>query len=292
MNQIPTESKRVKAFRLELAKAIPRFPNDAASLSALQQQSLGSLLIDYINWRVRYVAPRPRAIVIEPAVTTHAGWSAHQAAVTAFLQKVEHGQDLTPHLSLQPHTRGFTPAAGVPGASVEDRWADKDMVLNVMGYHHFHPSLHVEPKGFVTRTDEIVLAHVTRDTFTVVGVFDHSVFETMPDGSLTPERKRLYEVFDERNTRGAPTGAVVMSGPGIATSGHALPVIFMAQHYARIVAHIDPQIDDAAFAADFFAELGAPVPKELKWQWVLNHLDLGIAELNSNSVGIYKKGPN
>ncbi len=47
------------------------------------------------------------------------------------------GGDLTPHLSLQPHTRGFTPAASAQGPNV-NRWADKDMLLNVMGYHHLH----------------------------------------------------------------------------------------------------------------------------------------------------------
>jgi hypothetical protein len=53
------ESARVKAFRLGLAKQIPKFPNDRESLQVLQAKSLGALLIDYANWAIRYVARVP-----------------------------------------------------------------------------------------------------------------------------------------------------------------------------------------------------------------------------------------
>jgi len=48
-----TESNRVRAFRLRIAKDIPKFPNDRASLQALQSKSLRALLIDYGNWKIR-----------------------------------------------------------------------------------------------------------------------------------------------------------------------------------------------------------------------------------------------
>jgi hypothetical protein len=151
----PTESKRVKALRLGLAKQIPKFPNHKASIQTLERKSLGSLLIDYANWAIRYVAPRPRKVIIEPTASMDSRWKVLQKDIAAFLEKVKRGDDLTPHLSLKPHTRGYTPAASAQGPDV-DRWADKDMLLNVMGYHHFHLNMTIEPKGFASRKVEAV----------------------------------------------------------------------------------------------------------------------------------------
>ena len=50
---------RVKNFRSWLVNAIPRVPNDRASKLHMQQKQLPELLIDYVNWRSRYVGQRP-----------------------------------------------------------------------------------------------------------------------------------------------------------------------------------------------------------------------------------------
>src|SRR5580704_19238641 len=172
-----TESKRIRALRLGLVRQIPRFPNDRASLSAIEAKSLGAILIDYANWAIRYVPPRPRTVTVEPEAAQDPRWLQRKTDIEGFLEKVRKGEDLTPHLSLEPHTRGFTPAASAPGPGV-DRWADKDMVLNITGYHHFHPRLTIEAGGFATRGDDLLFALVTRSEFTVVALFDHSVFES------------------------------------------------------------------------------------------------------------------
>lgn len=221
-----TESAKIRTFRLGMARSIPRVPNNAESLRILEQKPLGEVLIDYLGWRARYVAPRPRAVIIDPVAWSDPNWNRHHAAIRGFLEKVRQGEDLTPHLSLRPHTKGFSSAAGRRGAPPADRWSDKDMLLNAKGYHHFHPNLEIGPKGFAKRASDVVIAEVTRSEFVVIGVFDHSVFQTMPDGSLTPERERFWRAADERASRGVPAGAVVLDGPGIATSCHSLPVCF------------------------------------------------------------------
>ena len=43
-----------------------------------------------------------------------------------------------------------------------------------MGYHHLH--FDAAPSSQV-RSDDVLFAHVTRDTLTVVGIFNHTVFE-------------------------------------------------------------------------------------------------------------------
>ena len=66
----------------------------------------------------------------------------------------------------------------------------------MMGYHHFHSD--AAPHDHL-RSDDVLFARVTRDTFTVIGVFNHAAFEaTEADASMTDERTRLWQVFDEQ----------------------------------------------------------------------------------------------
>src|SRR5665213_2343836 len=145
------EPPRIKTFRLAICKGIPRFPNNRASLHALEIKPLASVLIDYFNWAIRYIPARPRTVVVEPTVALDPRWSQLSTEIAEVVKAVEAGADLTPYLSLQPHTKGYTPAAAGTGPDV-DRWADKDMVLIGMGYHHLH--LDAAPTAGL-RSDEI-----------------------------------------------------------------------------------------------------------------------------------------
>jgi hypothetical protein len=89
-----TGPPRIEKFRRELIKVIPRVPNNRASLLHMQQKHLPELLIDYVNWRSRYVGQRPRIVSIEPAAQADPRWSAHAAAIADFLDKVRRGDDL------------------------------------------------------------------------------------------------------------------------------------------------------------------------------------------------------
>jgi hypothetical protein len=266
-----TEPKRITAFRLAIAKQIPKFPNDKTSLQALEAKSLGSLLIDYANWAIRYIAPRSRTVVVEQSTSSDPRWQSLGADIQALLKKAEDGDDLTPHLSPQTHRRGFTPAASVPGPNV-NRWADKDMLLNVMGYHHLH--LDAAPSNQM-RSDDVLFAHVTRDLFTVVGIFNHTVFEaTQPNAAMTAERDRLWKIFDERSTRGVAPGQIVATS--IALSGHSLTQL--PARYARVVTELDPKLDDVTYVRGLYEKARVPVPAKPKVRWHLIHLTLGLAD--------------
>lgn len=284
------EPKRIKALRLELAKKIPKFPNNNASLHTLEQKSLGDLLIDYGNWAFRYVAPRPRRILVEASATADRRWPTVEKDVFGFLEKVKRGDNLTPHLSLETYTRGFTPAASASGPDV-DRWADKDMLLNVMGYHHFHPSMTIERGGFATRTKHVLFAQVTREEFALVAIFDHSVFESEPGQLLNPERERLWQIFEERMMRGVPPGAVVVQPP-IATSGHPVQLVYRAMRYTRVLTDVDPKVDNSSYIASVTDRMDFVLPEKPKWKWHFEYLDLGLMEKTSRCFLIYEKGPN
>jgi hypothetical protein len=266
-----TQGPRIKKFRRELIQAIPRFPNNRASLQHMQQKHLPELLIDYVNWRSRYVGQRPRTVTIDPVIQSDPRWVSHAAAVTAFLNKVQGGDDLIPHLSIEPHTKGYTPAARTPNAPPVDRWSDKDFVLNVMSYHHFHLGTNVQKRGHVNRTDDLIFAEVQRDRFNVIAIFGHEVFDTN-----SAERNRLWSVHDQVAYRGVQPGSVVVPAL-IATSGHALTVVRYAQYCAKVIRDLEPKLDDLTYMASLYPH-GLQMSPKPKFAWGFHHLDLLIHE--------------
>lgn len=292
MPSAETESKRVRKFRHHLASKIPKFPNNRDTLRRLEEEDISQLLIHYMNWAIRYVAPKPRSTHIDETAKSDPRWQANLNAISNLLKKAQDGEDLTPYLSLQPHTRGYTPEASATGPDV-DRWADKDFLLNVMGYHHFHLGENITSQGFADRTDDLLFARVTRDHFDVVATFDHSVFdqEVTGDREMSQERERLWRIFDEHSSHGLPAGSVYISSM-ITTSGHPLHIVRLAIDYARIIKEIDPRLDDREFINTLYETADFQAPKNPKISWAVNFLDLGVVDDRTNTFMVFRYGPN
>jgi hypothetical protein len=278
------EPPRVKKFRLELVKTIPRFPNNREALRHMQQKRLSDVLIDYIHWRARYVGKRPRQIEIEPAAKADRRWSAMAAAIEAFLKKVGRGDDLTPYLSLTPHTRGYSLAAHTPGATNEDSWSDKDLLLTKMNYHHFHLGTHIEAAGHAARTNDLIFAEVSRDKFKVIAIFNHDVFD---QGST--ERRRLSALHNEISFRGLPPGAGLMDGP-VMSSGHAMHVVLYADNCTRLIESVDPELNDRTYIEKWYALSKIEPPPKLKFKWTFLHLDLAVCESTKRTAFVLQQG--
>jgi hypothetical protein len=218
----PLESKRIKQLRLAIAKDIPKFPNDRDTLAILEAKPLGSLLIDYANWACRLIPPRRRKVTIEPTLTADPRWKTLTANTKALLERASCGDNLVPNLSLRAFRNGFTSASS-SAAKSEDKWEDKDFLLITMGYHHFHLSQVIEAAGHAKRTDDVLFAQVTRDSFDAIGFFDHSVFEPVDPKSqmMTAERERLWGIYERRSSIGRRPGRIYIANL-IATSGHSL----------------------------------------------------------------------
>ncbi len=286
------ESKRVKNLRDTLIKQIPRSPNNKQSLKELQSKSLTDLLIVYANWVVRYITPRQRKVVIEPTANKDPRWNTLYDKISSFLQKVESGKDLTPHLSLDVHKKGFSPASSGTCPDT-DKWADKDFLLNVMGYHHFHIGDKQEDKNHVERTDDVLFAEVNRNRFRLVAIFNHSVFKTNRDitQSLTTERQRLWRIFDERSFSDVPSGSVVIPSI-IMTSGHSLNIVRRVQDYINVIKEIDPKLSELNFVRELFEKSEVPIPKKYKLSWHFRFLDLGVFDETSKTYFVFRYGVN
>jgi hypothetical protein len=285
------ESNRINKLRQWIVNTIPKFPNDKTTKQLLEAKSLSGLFIDYINWASRLVAARRRKISIESTATSDPRWEILQNDIQFFLNKVANGADLSPHLSLSALKEGFTPASSQKGPSVE-RWADKDFVLITMGFHHFHLGTKIEEAGHVSRTDEVLFAKVTRDTFEVLAIFDHSVFDRSDSVSstMTSERKRLWEIFDNKSSQGIPPGSVYVPSM-IMTSGHSYYHVGLAQNYAMIVHEIDPKLEDRQYIRNIYSDANLPIPERPKLKWAFDCLDFGLYDDKGKFFFIILYGP-
>ncbi len=283
------ESKRIKKLRGDVIKVIPKFPNNRETKEKLEAMPLATLLIHYLNWRIRYVSIKPRKAIIEPTVTADPRWKLLRDQVTVILDKVRSGENLIPYLSTQPHSKGYSPETSKMGPGV-DRWADKDFLLNVMGFHHFHLGAKVEAAGHVERTDDVLFARVSCEKFTAIGIFNHSVFGPTGD-EMSAERKRLWKIFDEHTGRGVPPGSVVIAS-SIASSGHPDHVVRTAQEYSRIIHYLDPKLDDPSLVSELYTAGKVREPERVKLEWALNFSELGIREKSSDHLFVLRPGFN
>lgn len=284
-------SKRIKAFRRDLISALPRFPNNKASLQTLESKDLTDLLIAYIGWRLRYVGQRPRKVTGQENLANDPRAAALRANIDAFIQEVEAGGDLTPYLSIEPHTRGYSPAAD-PGNPSADAWADKDFLLNVMGLHHFHLGLTKEEKGHMKRTNEVIFASVTRDDFEIIGLFDHAAFEYDDNSAMTPERNKLWKVFTTRQEAAALPGQLMTGGYGgygITMASSPVAVVRAAQRHVKILQEIDPKLDDSLYVRGLY---DGSSPEKPKLCWHYNHLDFGLFDERVRFFCVLEPGPN
>lgn len=259
---------RIEKLRLALAQEIPRFPNDRATFREMEQKHLNELLLHYVNWRARYVGVRPRQIQVEALALHDPRWPRLWPSIQAFLEKVDRGDDLTPHLSLLPHKRGYSLRPFVPGGPSAQKWRDKDFLLTSTGYHHFHLEPAKEEDGHAHGPDEMIFAEVGRDTFKVIAVFDHSVFEMN-----SPEHQRLGAIHDQIIFRGQPPGAMIIRGM-VTTSGHSVHVVRYADYCSWVARSLDARLEDGAYVESLYAQAKVPPPPESEFEWRFNHLDL------------------
>lgn len=284
-------SKRVRAFRKNLIKQIPRIPNDKTSLRSLESKAHTDLFIIFMCWRLRHVAMRPRTVSNLSVLDGDARANALTANIQALLHNVETGSDLGPYLSLKAHRHGYVQAHD-PSIRNTASWEDKDFLLNVMGLHHFHLGLTKEKGGYVARTNEVLFAYVSRDTFQVLGLFDHSVFDWTLGDVMAAERARLWSIYDEFQAAQAAPGEIVIGGirgMGITTAGTPTVITWTVIRQTEIMRQLEPQLDDIDFLRNLYGD--HPFPQKIRLSWHYNHLDFGLVNEPSREFLKLLPGP-
>ena len=267
------ESKRIRSLKKRLIKELPFFPNNKDTLSDLESQSLNGILIHYLHWKTRLVPARRRRVQTAPEVTSDIRWRTLKQDIKALLNKIRNGEDVFPYLSKRAHSYGYTPSQRIKDGEV-DSWEDKDQLLNTKGFHHFHLNMNVQSTGLSERTDDVLFAYVTRETFHAIGIFNHSVFESVDsNGNMNDERSRMWNLHEKHTTFGMQPGTVYLSHP-IAASGHPIYIVQMANFYAKIIREHDPKLDDRNFVNSLYDQGQIAHPSKYNFEWHINNLDL------------------
>ena len=76
----------------------------------------------------------------------------------------------------------------------------------------------MEAAGQIARTNEVLFASVTRDELEIIGLFDHAAFEHEDDGTMTPERVRLWQAYQAREATDALPGQLMAAAMPILAS--------------------------------------------------------------------------
>lgn len=271
------EARRILNLKKKLIKELPFFPNNKATLIELESKSLNEVLIHYLHWKTRLVPSRVRKVHIAPEVTSDKRWPALRSNINSLLDKIRLGEDVLPYLSKRAHSYGYTPVKRIKDGQV-DLWVDKDHILNTKGFHHFHLNMNVQHTGLSDRTDEVLLAHVTREEFHGIGIFNHSVFDSADkNGEMNTERSRMWELYEKHTSFGLEPGAVYISNP-ITASGHPLQIIQMSDYYSELIRENDPKLDEREFVNNLFDQGKIAYPDKYSFEWVINDLDLCVYE--------------
>lgn len=274
----------MKRFKNDLIKVIPMTPNDINTKNELESESISSVLLYYINWAARLIKPKPRQVIYDKILENNPNWIKYKNEIQALINKVEKGEDLYPHLSLRVASKGYTAKSRIE--ETDNCWEDKDFILNVMGFHHFHlDNTNVINNGFLGRTNHVIFAKVQKDTFEIIGIFDHQVFESdTTSDQLNIERQKMWDLCDKHSSiplANNPNGMIVMNRP-ITLSGNSVSTIRMVQNYMHVVKEIDPKIDTDEYVNLLYKEVSLPKPKKHKLKWAMNYMDLGLVDSSKN----------
>ena len=240
---------------------------------------------------MRHVATRPRTVVDLSVLEGDSRAGALAPNIKALLANVEAGSDLGPYLSLKAHLHGYVMAHD-PSMTNTSSWEDKDFLLNVMGLHHFHLGLRKERDGYVVRTKEVLFAYVTRDSFQVLGLFDHTVFDWTVDDRMTPERAKLWSIYNRLQAAQAAPGEIMVGGiggMGITTAGTPTVITWTAIRQAEIIRQLELRLDDIDFVRTLYGE--HQFPEKIKLSWHFNHLDFGLVNEQSEPFLKLLPGP-
>jgi hypothetical protein len=283
------ESKRIRRLKSKLIKELPFFPNNKETLSDLESQGVNGILVHYLHWKMRLVYPRPRKVQIAPEVTSDKRWQVLKSDINSLLKMIHEGRDVSPYLSKKAHTYSYTPMHRIDDGKA-GKWEDKDFVLNTKGLHHFHLNMMLENSGLSKRTNDVLLAYVSRDDFHAIGIFDHSIFDSPSlDKEMSSESERMWRLHEKHTSVGMEPGTVYVSYP-ITTSGHPLHIMEMSSHYAGIILNFDKKLDDREFVNEIYGQTPFSAPEKFSFEWSIEAHDLCIIDKKTQARFIFHSG--
>jgi hypothetical protein len=241
-------------------------PHNPADRPALAARSAGELLVSYLNWTSRFVAPQPRKVHEATALAAKVSTldQPRQAAFILLIVALERGDDITPHLSKEVRV-------GVELPKLRGRRRDLDLLLNDWGIHHLHLGTAVLADGFVSRSGPLLFAMFKPNDVYLIDICEHrpapwskrSLLETAvrewPSAGLLLEIKDALpgvrqfsdEELGKLRAHGYSSaievdGKVFKPGLGMVTTGTSTATTLKAIHIMKLAGKIEKQLNAKA----------------------------------------------
>lgn len=262
---------RVQAFRDSMIKAMPRVPNNRASLESLRRMTTNQLIVAFITWRMRLIPAKPRLVKFWSGGVPPSQARQAQEKLRSLLEKVATGKDLTPYLSDLVNTAGVA----LRGARRSVQRPDVDMVLTRHGLHHFHIGA-ITPNNPKGRSGALVFAEVLEDEFRIIAISDHRAFK-----QESAEHLRFFRICQSYIAKDVPPEQAFMPNP-VMSSGHSMLVTLFANKCEDEIKRLDRLLDDPAFIDKLYGEqrdaqpIARPTNPSLEWHF--EDLQFGILD--------------
>lgn len=135
-------------------------------------KSFKETLLDYSNWRRRFIKQVPREVFFSKEIKTNAKFRLYKKAISKIEYKFKNGQDLTPFLSTQVVNSPLK-------ANSKSSSSDKDVFLNAFNIHHLHLNTQYQwkpTKGitFIERSSDLLFVMIKQDTVYFLDIEKHN----------------------------------------------------------------------------------------------------------------------
>lgn len=215
-------------FKRQLVSELPYAPNNKESKDYLLSLDIGDIVHIYDFWQQRLIHAQPRKTFVSSQIRNSALYLRNKEKIKVILSRVSNGLDVNGYLSYKAHNATFEVEQFKQTRSFN---SFRDQILICEGFHH----LHLEE--FPKRTDEVLIAHVTSNSFEVVQVASHDLFESDAE-ALAEYEKHINAFMLSKN----PNGGVYIGGAGGGMqnlAGSSIESSFNQIHVRKILQNVE-----------------------------------------------------
>jgi len=167
------------AIRKWAIDTLPYDHSDADIAAEFKRKGATELLIIYHNWMSRHIFAMPRKVHISAAYEANPTTTQRKTDLDALIEKIEKGNDLTPHLSTRVNISLDSLSKKI------NRRKHLDLMLIEWEVHHLHISQKMRSDGFVERGNPLL--------FAVFHVFDAYLIDVMTHDDFN--RDHILEIM-------------------------------------------------------------------------------------------------
>jgi hypothetical protein len=189
---------------------------------------IGDIVHIYDFWQQRLIHAQPRKILVSSKMRNSPLYLRHRERIKVILGRASNGLDINRYLSYKAHNATFEVEQFKQNRSFN---SFRDKLLICEGFHH----LHLEE--FPKRTDEVLIAHVTPNTFEIVQIANHDLFEQDPE-ALAEYEKHINAFLYSKN----PNGGFYIGGAGGGMqnlAGSSIESTFNQIHVRKVLQNVE-----------------------------------------------------